>query len=67
MINVLICTKVYRMLSHQTIAVANNSQCKFYTKVTHQSKLKNDRIEDKIVKYDRQRGIVAFLRRIRCM
>lgn len=55
------------MLSHQTIAVANNSQCKFYTKVTHQSKLKNDRIEDKIVKYDKQRGIVAFLRRIRCM
>lgn len=53
------------MLSHQTITVANNSQCKFYTKVTYQSQLKNDRIEHGIVKYDRQLGFVAFLRRIR--
>ena len=63
--------RVYHMLSHQTIAVtltffkktfvANYSQCKFYTKVTHQSKLKNDRIEDRIRKYEGQRGFVAFL------
>ena len=60
------------MLSHQTSAVtltffkktyaANYSQCKFYTKIARRSKLKNERIEDRIVKHDGQRGFVAFLR-----